>query len=71
MKVDFEDITEFEVPVIFVQGRGDYQVSSTLVNEYFRTTKSKKQFFWFKNSCYFPQWSEPKRFYEVMKSVGK
>jgi len=51
MEVDFEDITEFEVPVIFVQGRDDYQVSSTLVNEYFQTIKSKKQFFEFENFC--------------------
>ena len=69
MDIDFESVTEFEVPVIFVQGRGDYQVSSELVHEYFQNIKSKKQFFWFENSCHFPQWSEPKRFYEIMKSI--
>ena len=69
MEVNFEDIRSFEVPVIFVQGRGDYQVSSELVHEYFQTIESEKQFFWFENSCHFPQWSEPERFYEVMKSI--
>jgi len=69
MDVDFEYITEFEVPVIFIQGRGDYQVSSELVYEYFQNIKTKKQFFWFENSCHFPQWSEPKKFYEIMRSL--
>jgi len=80
MDVDFEEITEFEVPVTFVQGRGDYQVSSALVNDYFQTIdcvpkppkiKSGKQFFWFEKSCHFPQWSEPDRFYEVMESLPR
>jgi len=70
MDVDFEKITEYDVPVIFAQGRGDYQVSSVLVNDYFETIKTAKQFFWFENSCHFPQWSEPKKFYEVMKSIA-
>ena len=69
MNVDFENSTDYEVPVVFVQGRGDYQVSSALVDDYFQTIKTKKQFFWFENSCHFPQWSEPKKFYEVMNSI--
>jgi len=70
MEVSFEQIIEFEVPVIFVEGRGDVQVSSKLAYEYFETIKSEKQFFWFEHSCHFPQWSEPNRFYEVMKSIA-
>jgi len=69
MNVNFENITEFEVPVIFVQGRGDYHVSSVLVNDYFQNIESEKHFYWFEKSCHFPQWSEPKRFYEVMESI--
>ena len=69
MDINFENITEFEAPVFFIQGRGDYQVSSELVHEYFQTIESEKQFFWFENSCHFPQWSEPEKFYEVMKSI--
>ena len=69
MSVDFENTTDYDVPVIFVQGRGDYQVSSTLVHDYFQTINTNKQFFWFENSCHFPQWSEPEKFNEVMKSI--
>jgi len=69
MDVDFEKTTGFEVPVAFVQGRGDYQVSSTLVHDYFQTIDTNKQFFWFENSCHFPQWSESIKFYEIMKSI--
>ena len=69
MTVSFEDTTEFDMPVVFVEGRGDYHVSSNLAYEYFQTIKSQKQFYWFENSCHFPQWSEPQRFYEVMETI--
>jgi len=69
MGVDFENTTDYDVPVIFVQGRGDYQVSSILVHDYFQTINTNKQFFWFENSCHFPQWSEPEKFNEVMKLI--
>ena len=69
MSINFEDINEFEVPVVFVAGRGDYHVSSDLVYEFFLALKSPKQFHWFENSCHFPQWCEPQKFYEVMKST--
>ena len=69
MLVNFEDIIEYETPVTFIQGRGDYQVSSVLVHEYFMSLKSNKHFYWFDNSCHFPQWEEPQKFYEIMKAV--
>ena len=69
MDVDFENITAFDVPVVFVEGRGDYHVSSVIANEYFHTIKSEKQFIWFEKSCHFPQWSEPQKFCEVMESL--
>lgn len=68
MTVNFEDITEFPVPVFLVEGRYDYHVSSSLVKEYFNTIITPKKFFWFENSCHFPQWSESKKFTEVMLS---
>jgi len=71
MLVDFEGITHFDVPVIFVAGRGDYQVSSGLVRNYFDTITSEKQFYWFEKSCHFPLWEEPGRFFEIMKDVIK
>lgn len=68
MTVNFENITEFPVPVFLVEGRYDYHVSSSLAKEYFNTITTPKKFFWFENSCHFPQWSESKKFTEVMLS---
>jgi pimeloyl-ACP methyl ester carboxylesterase len=67
MDVDFESVTAFEVPVIFIEGRQDFHVSSKLAFEYFQTITSEKQFYWFEKSAHYPQWSEPQRFFEIMK----
>ncbi|MDL2323733.1 alpha/beta hydrolase [Ruminococcaceae bacterium OttesenSCG-928-A16] len=69
MDVDFENIVTFDVPVIFIEGRHDYHVSSTVVHEYFEHIKTEKQFHWFENSCHFPQWSEPQKFHDIMASL--
>ena len=71
MQVNFEGGTEFAVPVVFVEGRHDYHVSSTIAYEYFESIKTEKQFYWFEKSCHFPQWSEPYRFHEIMFSLHK
>jgi pimeloyl-ACP methyl ester carboxylesterase len=71
MTIDFEDITKFAVPVVFMQGRGDYHVSSELVYEWYEALRSPKQFHWFERSCHFPQWEESQKFYELMKSVAE
>jgi len=71
MSVDFEDITRFDVPIVFIEGRGDYHVSSILAYEYFQTIESQKQFYWFENSCHFPHWSEPQKFYQILESIIK
>jgi pimeloyl-ACP methyl ester carboxylesterase len=68
MDVDFESVTAFEVPVIFVEGRQDFHVSSKLAFEYFQTIETEKQFYWFEKSAHYPQWSEPQHFFEIMKS---
>ncbi len=70
MDIDFEAVTEFEVPVIFVEGRHDYHVSSSLAYDYFERIKTTKQFHWFEKSCHFPQWEEPQEFYKIMASVN-
>ena len=69
MTVNFEDVAEFNVPIVFVEGRHDYHVSSIIAYEYFTQIKTAKQFHWFESSCHFPQWSEPQKFYDVMKSI--
>lgn len=71
MAVDFESITAIPVPVVFIEGRHDYHVSSTLAKEYFNTITTSKQFYWFEHSCHFPQWSESEKFAEVLRSILK
>lgn len=66
MTVNFEDVTSFSVPVVLIEGRYDYHVSSKLAEEYFRSIVSEKRFYWFERSGHFPQWSEAERFTEVL-----
>ena len=69
METDFEGVTRFGTPVIFIEGRYDSHVSSELAREYFETIETKKQFFWFEKSCHFPQWSENDRFNRLLAEV--
>lgn len=66
MTVDFEPIKAFGVPVVFVEGRHDYHVSSKIAEEYFQTIETPKQFYWFEHSCHFPQWSEADKFNRII-----
>lgn len=66
MKTDFEGHTKFNSPVLFAEGRHDSHVSSALAKAYFDTIETEKQFFWFEESCHFPQWSESGRFNKRM-----
>lgn len=71
MEVNFEGITQIPVPITFVEGRHDYHVSSVLAKEYFDTITTPKNFYWFENSCHFPQWTENKKFTQVMGTIIK
>lgn len=66
MQTDFETQTQYGAPIIFIEGRYDYHVSSALVKEYFDRIGTEKQFYWFEKSCHFPQWSESERFNKLM-----
>lgn len=66
METNFERKTEYGVPIIFVEGKHDAHVSSELANEYFNTIKTESHFFYFTNSCHFPQWSESDRFNNLL-----
>lgn len=66
MQTDFESQTQYGTPIIFIEGRYDSHVSSTLAKEYFDRIETKKQFYWFEKSCHFPQWSESERFNKLM-----
>jgi pimeloyl-ACP methyl ester carboxylesterase len=70
MTVSFLATTQYEVPVVFIEGRHDHHVSSTLAKEYYDTITSPKSFHWLEKSCHFPQWSEPKIFNKIMLSLA-
>lgn len=66
MTTNFENDRTFDVPVIFIEGKNDYHVSSIMVKEYFETIKSEKEFYCFDKSAHFPQWSEAKKFNSIV-----
>ena len=66
MQTDFEGQTHYGAPLIFIEGRYDSHVSSALVKNYFDRIETEKQFYWFENSCHFPQWSESERFNKLL-----
>lgn len=69
MQVNFEGQTRYQVPIILIEGRHDSHVSSALAKKYFDTIETKKEFYWFEESCHFPQWSENERFHKVMDQL--
>lgn len=66
MTVNFESITHFAVPVLFVEGRNDKRLSSALAKTYFDKITSEKQWVWFEQSSHYPQWCEPQAFNTLM-----
>lgn len=71
MKTDFEREKSFQVPVIFMEGRHDYHVSSKLTSDYFDTIETEKQLYWFEYSGHYPQWEEPRIFNKIVASISK
>lgn len=69
MNISFEEITSFAMPIILIEGKFDYHVSSALAKEYFDTITSAKQFYLFEKSCHFPQWSEADTFNHILENL--
>lgn len=69
MSISFKDVKSFEVPIVFIEGRHDYHVSSVLAKKYFDSITTAKKFYWFEQSCHFPQWSEAEKFNQVVSSL--
>jgi pimeloyl-ACP methyl ester carboxylesterase len=58
-----------EVPVFITQGKYDYQVSTTLAEQYFENLDAPyKQFYVFENSAHSPCFEEPEKFAYIMKN---
>lgn len=69
MKINFEEDVNFQVPVIFIEGKEDYHVSKDLCWEYYQKIQSPKAFFEFERSAHFPQWSEPDKFNQIVSKL--
>ena len=66
----FKEIQAVDVPVYFLQGVHDYQVSYHLAKEYFDTLKApKKEFFTFEHSAHSPITEEYNRFNEIVIDI--
>jgi pimeloyl-ACP methyl ester carboxylesterase len=68
MKINFlKTALQLQVPVYFFTGRHDYNVVSTLVEEYYRALKAPhKEIVWFENSAHFIPFEEPKKFNDMV-----
>ncbi len=68
-----EDLTRFRrfaVPVVFLLGRHDWHVPSTLAARYFRTLEAPcKRLVWFERSAHDPPFEEPRAFVRAMVDV--
>lgn len=61
---DIDDrLTRFEMPIVFMLGRHDWQVPAVLAAEYFeRINAPAKRLVWFEQSAHNPPFEEPERF---------
>lgn len=68
---DIDDrLTTFEVPVVFMLGRHDWQVPAVLAARYFeRINAPAKRLVWFEDSAHNPPFEEPERFNRVLVEV--
>lgn len=58
---------EFHCPFIIMQGRKDFNVFPTLVEEFFGMVKAPaKQIYWFEKSAHFPHFEEKELFQKIM-----
>lgn len=67
-----ESVTQFKIPVYFIEGRFDYTCSSSLAKEYFdMIVAPEKKFILFENSAHSPMFEEPEKMIDFLKSVIK
>ena len=71
LELNFENVTNFDVPIIFCEGRYDNHVSSLLVSEYACKITSPVEILWFEKSGHFPHWEEADKFNEIIKDSFK
>ncbi len=63
----FESIPEFKIPVVFMEGRFDQEVPSTIAARYFDYIKApSKELIWFEKSAHMPNSEERNLFNRIM-----
>ncbi|MBD3273475.1 alpha/beta fold hydrolase [Candidatus Dependentiae bacterium] len=66
----FKQISKLNVPVYFLLGKHDNQVSSHLAQKYFNFLKApKKKLIWFENSGHNPMFEEPEKFNNTILKI--
>jgi len=61
----FEQASELEVPVCFLEGRHDYESPSRLAEQYYRALRApSKKLIWFENSAHLLNAEETEKFNE-------
>jgi pimeloyl-ACP methyl ester carboxylesterase len=72
MEIDAKhDYPVLKVPVYFMLGRHDYQVSSALAREYFDVLEAPaKQLLWFEKSAHSPPFEEPELFNAEIRKIA-
>ena len=64
------EVTDFDVPVYFVQGDHDMVTPTSLAREYFDGLNAPiKRWYGFSESAHFPFFEEPEKFADVMKEI--
>ena len=71
IRIDFFPFNEFEIPIYFFAGRYDYNTSSVVVEQYFKTIKAPvKKLYWFEQSGHSPNWEEPTLFHQRLLQIA-
>ena len=67
----FTQVSKLVVPVYFFQGCYDHLLSASVAERYFQSLEapSGKRFIWFENSGHWPQFEQPKKYREEIRSV--
>jgi pimeloyl-ACP methyl ester carboxylesterase len=65
------DVPELKMPVWFLNGRNDHQVSAAVAEQYFdKLVAPRKTLVWFENSGHFAPFEEPERFNAAMAQIA-
>jgi pimeloyl-ACP methyl ester carboxylesterase len=64
----FAQVPEMHVPVVFMEGRHDWEVPSILSARYYESLRApSKRLIWFENSAHLPNAEERERFNQIMR----